>query len=135
VFLKDEIRLYYGGCDDIHFGWRNGYFCLATLRPDGFAGYEPISVDAPAVIVTKPILRWGRSIALTADVHEGGSVTAKVFEADGNALAQSKPLTQDATDTRLRWLGEFDAASLTGKGIGLEFQLRNAKLYSFALEE
>ena len=40
VFLKDEIRLYYGGSDGLHTSWRNGFFCLATLRPDGFAGYR-----------------------------------------------------------------------------------------------
>ena len=38
VFLRDQIRLYYGGSDDKHFGWRKGAFCLARLRPDGFAG-------------------------------------------------------------------------------------------------
>ena len=52
VFLEDAIRLYYGGSDGTHGGWRLGYFCLATLRPDGFAGYEPESTDAPAVIAT-----------------------------------------------------------------------------------
>ena len=40
VFLEDEIRLYYGGSDGLHTSWRNGFLCLATLRPDGFAGYK-----------------------------------------------------------------------------------------------
>ena len=39
VFLKNEIRLYSGGSDWLHFGWRKGRLALATLRPDGFAGY------------------------------------------------------------------------------------------------
>jgi hypothetical protein len=135
VFLKDEIRLYYGGCDDKHFGWRNGYFCLATLRPDGFAGYEPISPDAPAVIATKPILSTGHPVALTADIRRGGSVRASLFDANGNKLAQSKPLRKNATDTKLQWPGKFKSAGLKGKTIHLEFQLKNAKLYSFAFQE
>ena len=53
VFLKNEIRLYYGGSDWLHTSWRNGFLCLATLRPDGFAGYEQDSKDRPAI---KPCL-------------------------------------------------------------------------------
>ena len=135
VFLKDEIRLYYGACDDRHFGWRNGYFCLAMLRPDGFAGYEPISSEAPAVIATRPILSTGRPVTLTADVRKGGSVTATLFDADGNKLAHSKPLKKNATDTKLKWPGKFTSTALKGRTIHLEFQLRNAKLYSFAFQE
>jgi hypothetical protein len=135
VLLKDEIRLYYGGCDDVHFGWRNGYFCLATLRSDGFAGYEPISDEAPALIATKPMTSAGRSMALTADVHRGGSVTVTLFDADGNELATSRPLKKDATDGELRWRGAFDVTALRGKAIRLEFRLRNAKLYSFSFQE
>jgi len=134
VFLKDEIRLYYGGCDDEHFGWRNGYFCLATLRPDGFAGYEPISPEAPAVIVTQPILSTGHPLALSADVRKGGSLAATLFDADGNTLAQSEPLKKNATDTRLQWPGTFKSTVLKGKTIYLEFRLKNAKLYSFTFQ-
>ena len=135
VFREDEIRLYYGGCDDTHFGWRNGYFCLATLRPDGFAGYEPISEAALAVIATKPIASTGRPMVVTADVREGGSLTATLFDADGNKLAQSHPLRKDITDAQLRWPDTFTAAGLKGRTIRLQFQLRNAKLYSFAFQE
>jgi hypothetical protein len=135
VFLKDEIRLYYGSCDDKHSGWRNGYFCLATLHPDGFGGYAPISPDAPAIIVTKPILATGHLIALTADVRTGGSVTATLFDANGNTLAQSKPLKKNATDTELQWPGPFKSAALKGKMIHFKFQMRNATLYSFAFQE
>jgi hypothetical protein len=131
VLRKDEIRLYYGGCDDVHFGWRNGYFCLATLRPDGFAGYEAISDEIPTVVATAPVVSAGRSVAVTADVRRGGSVTVTLLDADGHELAKSAPLEKDATDEELRWPGEFEAASLKGRVVRLEFHLRNAKLYSF----
>ena len=133
VFGKDEIRLYYGGCDDKHFGWRNGYFCLATLRPDGFAGYEPISPDTPAVITTRPILSTGHGLFVTADVDKGGSVTATLFDANGNKLAPSMPLKKTATDAMI-WPRMFDSASLKGRTIHIEFQLTNAKLYSFQFQ-
>ena len=131
VLLKDEIRLYYGGCDDKHFGWRNGYFCLATLRPDGFAGYEPISPDVPAVITTRSVLTGGHPIAISADVGKGGSVTATLFDADGNKLAQSTPLRKSAADTELQWPAKLNLAALKGKTIHIEFQLKNARIYSF----
>ncbi|MHA1885671.1 MAG: hypothetical protein ACW96S_11500, partial [Promethearchaeota archaeon] len=42
IILNNEIRLYYSGSDGPHTDWRKGYFCLATLRPDGFAGYKSV---------------------------------------------------------------------------------------------
>jgi hypothetical protein len=111
VFLKDEIRLYYGGCDGKHFGWRNGYFCLATLRPDGFAGYEQISKDASAFVTTKPLLATGND--------------------SGEGLAEAKPVRQTVTDARIQWPSEFTTETVGGKMIRLRFELKNAKLYSF----
>ena len=75
VFLDDEIRIYYGGSDGYHFGWRNGFFCLATLRPDGFAGYEPLEQNSPAEILTKPIVYHSETLLVSADVQNTGSVT------------------------------------------------------------
>ena len=135
VFLKDEIRLYYGACDDKHFGWRNGYFCLATLRPDGFAGYEPISPDVPAIVTTRPVVGTGHAVAVSADIGKGGSVTATIFDADGNKLAQSRPLRKNATDTKLKWPAKLNPAEFKGKKIRIEFQLENTKIYSFIFRQ
>lgn len=135
VFLKDEIRLYYGGCDDKHFGWRNGYFCLATLRPDGFAGYEQVAKDAPAFITTTPLPFTGRPLAITTDVHKDGFVRTRLLDNSGQELAQAKPLRRAATDARVKWRSKFQARTLKGKTIRIEFELRNAKLYSFSFQE
>ena len=51
LFEEKEIRLYYGGSNNLHGGWSDGFFCLATLRPDGFAGYEPTSEDDKAILI------------------------------------------------------------------------------------
>ena len=52
VFLDDEIRLYYGASNGTHNGWRDGFLALATLRPDGFAGYQPADAAKPATVTT-----------------------------------------------------------------------------------
>ena len=45
VFTKNEIRLYYGASNGPHTNWRDGFLALATLRPDGFAGYETVAPE------------------------------------------------------------------------------------------
>ena len=80
VFLDNEIRLYYGGSDYKHGGWRTGNLSLATLRPDGFAGYEQESKDKPAVITTTAIPYAGQEIRITADVEDGGSIKVSIVD-------------------------------------------------------
>ncbi|HIJ54114.1 MAG TPA: hypothetical protein HPP66_13345 [Planctomycetes bacterium] len=132
VFLKDEIRLYYGGCDDKHFGWRNGYFCLATLRPDGFAGYEQIIGDKPASITTTTVVCTGNELQLCADVGKKGFAKVTILDKDNRKLAQSKLVRKTVTDTEVKWLDGFSFENLRGKNIRLRFELKNAKLYSFS---
>jgi hypothetical protein len=134
VFLKDEIRLYYGGSDDKHFGWRNGYFCLATLRPDGFAGYEQVSEDNSALVITRPVLCTGL-LALNADVQKKGFIKTRLLNNNGEELAEAEPLRQTVTDAKVQWRNEFTTRNLKDKTIRLEFELKNAKLYSFSFHE
>ncbi len=130
VFLKDEIRLYYGGSDYLHGGWRNGSLCLATLRPDGFAGYEQERKDRAGVIVTAAIAWSGRDLRISADVAKGGRVEVSVLDRDGNVIAEAEAVSETVTDRRLK-LGKRVAAG----EIRLRFELTNAKLYSFTLGE
>ncbi len=131
VFLKDEIRLYYGGCDDKHFGWRNGYFCLATLRPDGFAGYEQIAGDKPGIITTVPIVCSGSELQLSADVGRNGYVKVSLYDKNNKKLAESEPIRQTVTDGRVKWRERFSIGTLQGSDVSLRFELKGAKLYSF----
>jgi len=135
VFLDDEIRLYYGGSDYTHMGWREAYFCLATLRPDGFAGYEPTSTDAQAVITTKPLKGYFASLRITADVlRPGGSVEVAVVDERGREYARSKSINESLTDGRVTWKSGWDVAVLNCAEIRLKFVFRNAKLYSFQIQ-
>jgi hypothetical protein len=127
VFLDNEIRLYYGGSDYKHGGWRNGCFCLATLRPDGFAGYEPVLKNQPAVITTRPIDYAGQDLRISADVEKGGLITVNAVDSDGMVISKAQPISETATDASLK----FHEPLKPGK-IRLRFEIADAKLYSFS---
>jgi hypothetical protein len=126
VFLKDEIRLYYGGSDGLHFGWRNGFLCLASLRPDGFAGYEQEFSDRPAMITTAPIDYAGQTIQITADVEKGGAVKVIVIDAEGKHISEVE-IDTTVTDSPLQLNMNIKADK-----IQLKFELSKAKLYAFS---
>lgn len=74
IFLDDEVRIYYGACDWYFFDWRKGYLALATLRPDGWAGYEQLAGNKSAFITTTPIVCPGNELQLCTDVRKKGFV-------------------------------------------------------------
>ena len=130
VFLDNEIRLYYGGSDYHHFGWRTGNLSLATLRPDGFAGYEQESKDEPAIITTTAIPYASQSIRITADVEKGGSIKVSIIDHEGKDAVATGTASNTVTDGPLEWNKEINA-----ENIRLKFELNNAKLYSFSFAE
>lgn len=127
VVLNDKIRIYYGASNGKHTSWRDGFLCLATLRPDGWAGYEQTRPDRPAVVVTREVPCGGRPIRITADVAKGGSVNAYSVDLAGKQLGAARPVRATVTDGELKWTGRPDV-----KRIRLRFELSNAKLYSFS---
>lgn len=134
IFLDKEIRLYYGASDGLHFGWRNGFFCLATLRPDGWAGYEPVDSDQPAVIKTKPVVCTGKDLQVCADVEKKGYVKIKLLDSDNKLLAESKPIKKTVPHADIQWKAGFSLEGLRGKNVKIEFELKNARLFSFAFD-
>jgi hypothetical protein len=127
VFLDEEIRLYYGASDYLHFGWRVGSLAMATLRPDGFAGFEQEFPDKQATILTKPIPYNGNSLRISADVLNGGSVKVQVLDEKGKVLGRSKTIKKTVSDGSLKFRQEIKSDS-----IRLQFELDNAKIYSFS---
>ena len=99
----DEIRIYYGAGDWHFFEWRNGYLALATLRPDGWAGYEPISAEAEAVVTTELLDFDGEALGVTADVDDGGSVHVEVVDEENERLSMSQPIVDTVTDGKVEW--------------------------------
>jgi hypothetical protein len=132
VFLEDEIRLYYGACDWYFFDWRKGYLAMATLRPDGWAGYEPAMADVNAVVTTKPLKIDAASLSITADVNIGGSVVASIVDEYGKELVRSEPVGDTVTGGKIKWQGDAKGLKSISDGKArLKFVIRNAKLYSF----
>jgi hypothetical protein len=130
VFLEDEIRLYYGGSDWLHFSWRNGSLCMATLRPDGFAGYAQDSKQQPAVVTTVPLPYSGNRILVSADIEEGGSIKVSIFDRNGNTLANTEVLQHTVTDHPL----ELDSR-IRADEVKLKFEFTGATLYAFNFGE
>lgn len=129
IFLENEIRLYYGGSDWLHFGWRNGFLSLATLRPDGFAGYIQASAEKPAMITTALISYAGQPLRISADINTGGSITVSVLNNAAKEVATTR-VTTTVTDGIL----QFDQPIAEGD-LQLKFELQNAQLYSFSFGE
>jgi hypothetical protein len=133
VFLEDGIRLYYGASDGLHTSWRNGFLGMATLRPDGFAGYKQATTDEPALITTTPLVHRRASLRLSADIEPGGYVLARVLSEDGETLAQSVPLKRTASDAEVEWHDDSRLADIGGATASLQFEFRGATIYSFGL--
>lgn len=133
IFLGDEIRIYYGACDWYFFDWRKGYLALATLRPDGWAGYEQLAGNKSAFITTTPIVCPGNELQLCADVRKKGFVKVILLDKDNRELAQSKLIKETVTDAEVEWQKGFSLENLKGKEFRLKFQLQDAKLYSFTI--
>lgn len=130
IFLPDEIRLYYGGSDYHHYGWRTGNLSLATLRPDGFAGYEQKSQTEAAIIVTKSITIPSASLLLNADIEPHGELKVTITDAKDHPLAATVSLHKTLTDKEISvTIPVSDTAA--SPEIKLRFELTNAKLYSF----
>jgi len=130
VMPDGTIRLYYGASNGKHTSWRQGFLALATLRPDGFAGYEQKSPDQAAVITTKAIPYAGQDIRISADVNRGGSVSMSIVDEEVKVIARAQAVSETVTDARMKLQKRVEADE-----IRLRFEITNAKLYSFGFAE
>ena len=131
VLLEEEVRLYYGGSDWLHFGWRNGCLALATLRVDGFAGYSQVNQDQPGVLRTNLIDYRGEEILLTADVMPQGSIVVKLLNHKGQVIAENS--VNGSTTDGLVLSASSLATTLEISRVRLEFTVVAAQLFSFVL--
>ena len=132
VFLEDEIRLYYGGSDGLHTSWRNGFLCLASLRPDGFAGYKGSVATDPSFVTTTPVFETHAPLRVSADIAHGGRLVVRVLDGQ-HLLAESEPLTTTASDADVRWLDDRALNRSDVKRARLQFKFQDAIVYSFSL--
>ncbi len=127
VFLENEIRLYYGGSDWLHFDWRTGCLALATLRPDGFAGYQQDNPKEPGKLTTNLIAYNGQNVKLTADVYEGGFINTKIIDRKGSLLAE-RDIHNSVTDSTV-----LESSLISAEEIALKITAKSAKIFSFSL--
>lgn len=132
IFGSDEIQLYYGASDGYHFKWRLGFLALATLRPDGFAGYKTSISAEPARVTTAAMFNANASLQVSADVADGGSLIVRVVADAGETIAESETMTSSLTDADVQWQ---DASKLKDIAVParLQFVFTNAIVYSFTL--
>lgn len=125
-----KLLIYYGGDHNPHRGWKRHCLpCLARLRIDGFAGYEPVQAGGHGTIVTQPMVCAGGPLCISADAR-GGSIRVGVLDADGFALDDCRPIASDVTDGVVQWTSGKDFAALEGKTVQLKFEINAAKLYA-----
>lgn len=124
-----RMLIIYGGDFAPHQGWKRHCLpCLARIRVDGFAGYEPAAPESAAVVVTQP-LRVTGPIQLSADVKHG-ALRVRVLDEPAFGDGVSTAIATDVTDGEVKWPGK-DAVTLRGKTVRLKFELYGAKLYAF----
>lgn len=131
VVRPDGILLYYGGNNGKHTGYRDGFFCLARLRPDGYAGLAPRAKGVAGVVETPPLEIRGATLRVSTDAA-GGSVRVSLADAPGHSFDECAPLTANVTDAPVRWKSRADIRPLFGRYARLRFEVRDAKLYSFS---
>lgn len=130
VLCDGRLMIFYGGSTAVHRGWKRHCLpCLATLRPDGFAAYEPTAPDATGTLVTTPLRCVGQPLQISADA-QGGSVRVFVLDDRDREIAASEPVTASVTDADVRWAGGTSFESLQNRRVRLKFELRGAKLYA-----
>jgi hypothetical protein len=131
VFTEKEIRLYYGASNGPHTNWRDGFLALATLRPDGFAGYETTAPKQPGLVTTAPVTCTGRQLRVSADAARG-KLRVAVLGDERLGAGQCRPITADVTDGAVQWADGADLSRWVGQPIRLRFELSDAQLYAFS---
>lgn len=131
IVRDGEIRLYYGGNNGKHSTWRDGFFCMAHLRPDGFAPLEPLKPDSKGTVLTKPIECIGRNLQVNVNAALG-SLRVAILNVDGFGLNDCEPIDTNVTDRTVRWKNSSDLSEFLDKPIRLQFELNNSRLYAFS---
>jgi hypothetical protein len=131
IFRDEEILIYYGGFERPHRGYRKGSLCLARLRLDRWAGYEPRDDNSPCMITTTPIRWTGKRLHVSADCGEGGFLKAAAVGIEGRSFGDCKPLSGEVTRRPIEWSNDANLPPLEGETVRLQFQLSRAKLYAF----
>jgi hypothetical protein len=133
IEVGDEWWLYYAGWDGPHeTREREGRIGLATMRKEGFVSLR--GMRGGGVVATRKLVWPGGELVVNADAGNGElkvSVTdEKRKVVPGFDYTDCEPLTGNAVAHPVKWRGA-SLDSMRGKVLRLEFQLREADLYTF----
>ena len=97
ILMNNGVRIFYGGSDGPHSGWRKGSLNLASLETDHFAGHRA-APGKPGNLVLKQLRYPGGELRLTADIRKGGSVTVSAEDASGNNVISGVKIAKGGVD-------------------------------------
>ena len=137
VLVDDSIYLYYGGSNGLHTFFREGFFCLATLPKDRFAGYSTQESDAPGVMITEPFKfdsTGSLSLRVNAETKDG-CVKVGLLDSDGRTIMgfsiDDCVITQDTPlEKKVTWSENAD--KLRDRSVKLQFILEGCTLFAFS---
>ena len=132
IARNGQLLIFYGGSKAKHIGTKRHCLpCLARLRLDGFAAFEPDVPGVKGLVVTQPMRCTGEPLRISADPN-GGAIRVAVLNQPGFELDHCVPDTKDVTDGEVKWKGASRFSSLKGKTVSLRFELDSARLYAFS---
>ena len=98
-----------------------------TFRRDGFASFK--AKYSGAKVVTKPFVFEGDELYINFSTSARGSVYITIKDSDGNT-AKTCELFGDSDERRVK-LENALVSDFSGKTVTMEFEMKDAKLYSF----
>ena len=100
-----------------------------TYRTDGFVSAR--AGKKGGTLITKPIQFGGNKLILNYAVKSGGELKVLLRHAKtSKVLAESKPVTGDKISGPVDWKHGKSIGELAGKTVRVEFQVKDADLYS-----
>ncbi|RKX33357.1 MAG: hypothetical protein DRP71_10530 [Verrucomicrobia bacterium] len=137
VLVDDELRFYYTGrtyrhkpYDGADNGPQRSAIGFAGIPRDRFI-YAGASFDR-GTVTTVPMQVNGARLHLNADCAHG-TILVRILSPDGvpEVILESDPVSIDSLDVTVDWSGNGLAKLDRDRPVRIQFELRNAKLYSF----
>jgi hypothetical protein len=135
VPVGDDVLLYYGGYQYGHKNYIDRHIGLLRIRRDRY--FAMAAVGKTGWLRTVPVRFDAERLTLNVDASEG-QVRVRFVDTDGNPLPgydfeNCAPVTGDALDAPL--VCENPLLALREHTVQIEFELTNARLYAFSIEE
>ncbi len=119
-------------------GYPSSHVRRYTLRPDGF-----VSVRGPydgGTLVTKPLKFAGSRLSINYATSAGGGIRVALLDVDEKpiadyALDDCPQIIGDRIEHTVRWRSGADVGPLAGKPVRLQFELKDADLFSLKFGE